>query len=230
MKARRAILVWFLLAVTAPVDAQASLFGEENIPLMKLVVGQIAELERLGQAVQLAQNQQEMLSQLHAGVEHAVQQIDALQEILVRAQGLNPGNVRRMSDLTAMINETKDLKYRAEHILTTKFQITDSAVAQSGMQAETSYLMGQDMIATGSQLADESRTATPGRAAQISAAADSAQMLSQGVALQTLAHIAQLTALGVDLQKTRLEQDLNQKTQQDAYFNARLAMMRRGAL
>ena len=216
-----------LLIAGAPLNVHASLFGEENIPLMKLVVGQIVELERLGQAVQIAQNQQDLLAEIHAGVDRAVQQIEAIQEILTRAQGLNPGNVRRMSDLTAMINETKELKYRAEQILTTKMQITDSAIAQSGVQAETSYLMGQEMISTGAQLANESRAASPGRAAQISAAADSAQMLSDGVALQTLAHIAQLTALGVDLQKTRLERELLQKTQQDEYFEARLAMMKR---
>jgi hypothetical protein len=52
-------------------------------------------------------------------------------------------------------------------------------------------------------------------------------MLSQGVALQTLAHIAQHTAVGVDLQKTRLEQDMLQKNQQNEYFGARLAMMKR---
>ena len=112
--------------------------------------------------------------------------------------------------------------------MATKVQITDAAIAQSAVQSETSYLMGQEMVATGSVLSDESRTASPGRAAQISAAASSAQMLSQGVALQTLAHIVQLTALSVDLQKSRLEQEQGQKTQQNEYFNARLAMMKRG--
>ena len=88
--------------------------------------------------------------------------------------------------------------------------------------------MGQEMIAAGSDLAVESKTATPGRAAQITAASGAAQMLSQGVALQTLAHIAQLQAMQLELQKTQMERDQYALTARRAYFSGQLTQSKRG--
>jgi hypothetical protein len=54
----------------------------------------------------------------------------------------------------------------------------------------------------------QSRTASPGRAAQITASAESSQMLSQGVMLQTMAQMTQLQAMNLELQKSEIERNL----------------------
>lgn len=214
-------LLCLAFLVPAP-QANASIFGEENIPLMKLVIGQIIELERLAATLEVAKEQRDLIEQVNAGVNRTISQIEAIEEILTRAQGLDPRNIRRLSDLTQAIQEVKDLKRRAQDVLATRLAITNNAIAQSGLQAETAYTMGQEMIQVGSNLSREAAAASPGRAAQIAASAQSAQTLSQGVALQTLAHIAQLQALTLDLQKSQLEARLVENQAQSDYFRAQL--------
>lgn len=220
LKAGIALLCLVFLVPATPV--RASIFGEENIPLMKLVIGQIIELEKLAAALEVAKEQRDLIEQVNAGVNRTIAQIEAIEEILTRAQGLDPRNIRRLSDLTQAIQEVRDLKRRAQDVLATKLAITNNAIAQSGLQAETAYTMGQEMIQVGSNLSRESASASPGRAAQIAASAQSAQTLSQGVALQTLAHIAQLQALTLDLHKSQLEARLMESQTQGDYFRAQL--------
>ncbi len=94
------IVILALFSLVPVPLAKASLFGEENIPLMKLVLGQIIELEKLASAVEIAKEQQELLQQINAGVSRTIAQIEAIEEILTRAQGLDPRNIRRVSELT----------------------------------------------------------------------------------------------------------------------------------
>ncbi len=215
-------IVCILVALVLATQARASIFGEENIALMKLVIGQIIELEKLASAVEVAKEQKELLEQINAGVTRTVEQIEAIEEILTRAQGLDPRNIRRISDLTNAIIEVKDLKRRAQDIMSTRLSIADNTIAQSGVQAETAYTMGQEMVHIGSDLSRDSASASPGRAAQITASAASAQTLSSGVALQTLAHIAQLQAVSLDLQKSQIEAHLIESQTQSDYFRSQL--------
>jgi hypothetical protein len=224
----RAGTILACLAFLVPAhEAQASLFGEENVPLFKLVLGQIVELERLGAMLQIAKEQRELMEQVNAGVHRTLQQIEAIEEILRRAQGLDPRNIRRISDLNEAVHEVKELKRRAQEVLTARLAITDHAVSQSGLQAETAYTMGQEMIRVGSDLSRESAQASPGRASQISAAAQTSQTISNGVVLQTLAHIAQLQAMGLELQKAEIEHRLVEAQSQSEFYRTQLAVKER---
>lgn len=215
-----AFFTFLFLSITS--DVRASLFGEENVPLMKLVIGQIIELEKLASALEVAKEQRDLFEQVNAGVNRTLDQIAAIEEILNRARGLDPRNIRRVSELTDAIYEVKELKRRAQDILSTRILIANNAIAQSGLQAETAYTMGQEMIQAGSYYSREAAGASPGRAAQITASAESAQILSNGVALQTLSHIAQLQALSLDLQKSQLEAHLLETKSQSDYFKSQL--------
>lgn len=216
------IVISALASLALAPSAKASLFGEENVPLMKLVLGQIVELEKLAAALEVAKEQRDLLEQINAGVTRTMAQIEAIEEILSRAQGLDPRNIRRISDLTNAILEVKELKRRTQDIQNTRILIANNAIAQSGLQAETAYTMGQEMIRTGSDLSREATSASPGRSAQITASAQSAQTLSSGVALQTLAHIAQLQALSLEFQKSQLESRLIESQTQGDYFRSQL--------
>lgn len=202
-----------LLSVLLPLaficnSANASIFGEENVPLYKLVLGQIIELERLAQAVGVAKETRDVLVEINRGIAQATDQISALEEIARRAKNLNPNAIKDISSLTDFINELKSINADTEEIVRAKLALTDEAIAQSAVQSNTAYVMGQEMIGIGSKLADESRSASPGRAAQISASAASSEMLSSGVMLQTMAQLTQLTALNLELKKTEMARDL----------------------
>ncbi len=199
----------FIFLIFTPTSLRASIFGEENIALMKLVVGQIVELERLAEAVEISKDQTEILTKINDGIFKALDQIEAFEEILKRAQGLNPKNIKKISDLTALINEVKEIKNQVKTILSLKLAIADEAIAQASIQADTSYIMGQEMIKVGASLSQESKEASPGRASQISAASGSAQMMGQWVSLQILSHIAQLQAMHLELEKTKIENELS---------------------
>jgi len=198
-----------MILLLLPFKANASIFGEENVPLYKLVLGQLMELERLAEVVGFAKDQIELLEKINEGVGRATAQINAMEAIVERAKGLDPSSIRRISDLTAQLSELKSMKADVEDLLAVKLLLSDQAVAQSAVQSETAYKMGQEMIGTGSALASDARSASPGRAAQISASAQSAGMLSQGVLLQTMAQMTQLQAMSLELQKTGMEKDLN---------------------
>lgn len=202
---RVAVVVLLLL----PLKAHASIFGEENVPLYKLVLGQIVELQRLAEAVGIAKDQMELLVKINEGVERATAQINAMESIIERAKGLDPSSIRRISDLTDQIHELKSIKADVEDLIALKLILSDHAVAQSAVQSETAYKMGQEMIGTGTALSADARSASPGRAAQISASAQTAGMLSQGVLLQTMAQMTQLQAMSLELQKTEMEKNLN---------------------
>ena len=220
LKTRIVISALISLALSTP--SRASIFGEENIALMKLVVGQIVELERLAAALEVAKEQRDLWEQINAGVNRTMSQIEAIEEILTRAQGLDPRNIRRISELTDAIIEVRELKRRAQDIQNTRILIANNAIAQSGLQAETAYTMGQEMIRTGTDLSREAASASPGRSAQITATAQSAQTLSSGVALQTLSHIAQLQALSLEFQKSQAEARLIENQTQSDYFRSQL--------
>ena len=199
----------FLLFILLPNIACASIFGEENLSLIKLVTGQVVELERLTEAVGVAKENREILLKINEGMNRVTNQINTLDEISRRSQNLNPNAIKRMSDLTDYLNELKYIKGTTEGVLSAKLALADQAIAQSALQSDTSYRMGQEMITTGSFLAKESKNASPGRAAQITASAESASMLSNGVLLQTLAQLTQLQTVSLELQKSQLEQNLN---------------------
>ena len=216
------------LALMSSTMANASIFGEETLALLKLVGGQAIELERLADVVGVAKDQRDLLIKLNDGIETGVRQIEAIQAIIERAKGLDPTAVSRISDLTRQIEDVKEIHARTEEVVALKLTLSDQAGAQGSVQSQTAYSMGQEMIAAGSDLAVESKTATPGRAAQITAASGAAQMLSQGVALQTLAHIAQLQAMQLELQKTQMERDQYALTARRAYFSGQLTQSKRG--
>ncbi|HLE01305.1 MAG TPA: hypothetical protein VJB59_13665 [Bdellovibrionota bacterium] len=203
--------------------AYASLFGEENIALVKLVAGQITELERLSETVGVLEEQRNALIEINRGIDRAMAQIDAVEEIVNRAQGLEPSSVRDISSLNRQIEEMRLLAFRAEEVIELKLALADLSISQAAIQSDTSYRMGQEMIGTGSALAAESRTASPGRAAQITAAAESSQMLAQGVQLQGMAHLIQLQAETLDLQKTLLAQQNASTQAQNDYFRGGIA-------
>ncbi|MGE4108223.1 MAG: hypothetical protein AB7F66_13495 [Bacteriovoracia bacterium] len=200
---RGLILLTFLFF---QVPSASALFGEELAPLFELVAGQIQEIERLTEQLGVAKDQQNLLIQLNSGIEKTVTQIRTLQSILERSQGLDPKEVKSISDLNDLLTRVKDVKSLIDSVIDAKIDLAEQAISKSSLQGDTTYKMGQEMISTGSQLAQESQTASPGRANQINAAASSAQMVSQGVQLQTLAQIVQLQALQLEFQKTELEQ------------------------
>lgn len=191
-------------------------------PLLQLVAGQVREIETLRSTLKVAEDQAHMLKALNDGIGRTIAQIQSLQAILDRVQGLDPKAVRSVAELNEYLNRAGAIKRDVETLLGLKISAADQAIGQTAVQAETAYLMGQEMVATGSSLAAESTTASPGRANQITAASSSASMLAQGVELQTLAQIAQLQALSLDLQKTQIEQMVFERRAHQAAFAAGL--------
>jgi len=200
--------IFFTLLLLIPSIGKASIFGEENIALFKLVMGQIVELEKLTEAIGIAKDQRAFLLEINKGIENVSSQIENIEAIIKRAEHLDPSAVKRMSDITSFLNETKNLKRDIDILLQSKLLLTEEAIISGGLQSETAYLMGQEMISAGANLAIESKTASPGRATQISAAASSSQMLASGVLLQTLSQLTQLQTMSLELKRSEIEKNL----------------------
>lgn len=193
-------------------------FGTEMGPLIQLVAGQLQEIEKLSRQVGLAENQIQYLTALNDGIDKTVHQIQSVQSIYERAQGLDPREIKSLSDLSSYLDRARETKIAVEELLALKVGLAGQAVESSALQADTSYRMGQEMVTVGAALAQESQQASPGRAAQISAAASSAQMLSSGVELQTLSQLVQLQAMNLELQRSLIDRDLQaDKTRQKQF-------------
>jgi hypothetical protein len=199
-------------------QARASIFGEEMVPLMQLVAGQVQELKALTDQIGIARDQQETLIQLNQGINNAVGQIQSIQALMERARGLDPTSVRSLSDLNDLLVRANQVKLQVNELLRLKVSLANEAIGASALQSDTAYRMGQEMTLVGSSLAKESEQASPGRAAQITAASNSAQMLATGVELQTLAQLLQIQAMNLDLQKAQIERDLqNEQARREMY-------------
>ena len=211
-------IVFFLLGLFCTKASLASVFGEELIPLTKLVAGQIVEIEKLAEVVGAAKQQRDLLLTLNDGINQVTHQIQAIESIVERAKDLDPKAIRSLSDLNHFLDEVKSLKKDTEEVIAFKLLLCDQAISETALQSDTAYKMGQEMIGVGGSLGAESQTASPGRAAQITAASSSAQMLAHGVELQTLAHIAELQALSLELQKSHFATQAENESVRQNYF------------
>lgn len=220
--------VIMVIIVITPISARASIFGEENIALLKLVSGQLLELERLANALEIAKENQALLIEINKGIDRVTTQLDAVDTIIQRAQGLDPTSVKRISDITNMIYDLKSMKMSVEELVVVKLLLSEKAIGQSAVQSETAYKMGQEMIGTGSVLASEVKSASPGRAAQISASAQTSNMMSQGVMLQTMAQMTQLQAMNLELQKSQLQREIYTERSRRSFLASELMKSRKG--
>lgn len=196
---------FFILLFLLTPPAEASIFGEENIALMKIVLGQIAELEKLTEALGVAKESRDALIAINDGVNKVVNQLEGIDEIVRRAERLDPRAIKRISDITRLINDTKTLAKDLDLLIDAKILSMDEAVQASALQSETAYSVGREMVLSGARFSSEARTASPGRAAQISAAASSAQMVATGTLLQTMSQMNQMQAIDLELKRAELE-------------------------
>lgn len=201
-------------SILATHAAPAHAFFADVGPLLKLVAGQVQELQQLSESIGLAKDQMRMISQINEGIERTVYQIQTIQSIIERAGELDPREVRSLAELNDLLYRAKYTQAQLESIFDLKLRLTDSAIEGSSLQIDTTSRMGQEMVGTGSRLAEESRTASPGRAQQITASASSATMLSQGIELQTMAQMLQIQTMTLELQKTQLEKELRAERMQ----------------
>lgn len=209
----------FLLSVSI---AHASMFGEETPVLLEMVANQLTELQHLSESVGIAKNQIQMIYDINEGVQKVVSQIKALQSIIDRAQGIDPTSIRSLSDINRTIDDMRMMSSEIQDLLIVKMVLCNEAVEEASLQSDTAYKMGQELANTGAELAAESKTASPGRAGQITASASAAQMMAMGVELQTMAQMSQLLAFSLDLQKSQMEKELKTTGMRNSYLKASL--------
>jgi hypothetical protein len=219
---RRSLTLVAILLFAWDCSLAYALIGEEMIPLLQLVSGQVRQLEFLTEQLGVAKQQSALLLELNKDIQRVVSQIQSIETIIERTQGLNPQSARSLAELNDLLRRVRITQQDLESITELKGSLAEQALAESALQSETAYRMGQEMVLTGSELARESVYASPGRAAQIAASAQSAQMLSQGVELQTLAQIAQLQALQLDFQKAHAASRTSESDQRKQAFRASL--------
>ena len=210
--------LFIILFLNAAVS-KASLFGEENVPLYQLVFGQVQEIERLAELIGAAKDQVDAIKALNDGINKTVEQIQAIEVIIDRAQGVDPTSSKSISELNDYLERVQDIKIKIDDLMVARLKASEIGISQSSIQGETAYKMGQEMISTGSNLAQESRSASPGRAAQITASSNSAQMMAKGVELQTMAQMVQLQALSLDLQRSQIKREMmSRKLNQSLFY------------
>jgi hypothetical protein len=166
---------------------------------------------------------------VNKGINRDTTQLDAIDTIIQRAQGLDPTSIKRVSDITNMLYDLKTMKTNVEELVMVKLLLSEKAIGQSALQSETAYKMGQEMIGTGSILASEAKSASPGRSAQIAASAQTSNMVSQGVMLQTMAQMTQLQALNLELQKSQLQKEIYTERSRRSFLASELVKPKKGA-
>ncbi|MBY0472102.1 hypothetical protein K2X30_13125 [bacterium] len=220
--------LFFSLLIVLIFEPRAhALFGEELGPLFELVSGQVTEIEKLTESIGVAQDQMKVLKQLNDGVDRALAQIRNIEDIISRTKDLDPRAVRSLSDLNDLLQKAQHTKAQIDEMMLAKINLADEVITQSAMQSDTAFKMGQEMVATGSALNQESVTASPGRASQISAASSSAQMLAQGIELQTLAQLVQVQTLNLEFQKSQALKELQSERIQKEFMTTRLTAVQR---
>ncbi len=219
---RKCGIVYLILFLLFQDLLHASMFGEETGVLIESLSVQIQQLNNLADEVGIGKDQIEILTKINEGVSQTTRQIQALDAIIERAQGVDPTSIKSLSDINKRIDDLKFLSNEIQELVIYKMVLCDEAVEESSIQSQTTYKMGQEMVGVGAQLAQESQTASPGRAQQITASASAAQMLAMGVELQTLSQMSQVLALSLDLQKTQMEKDLKMERMRKAYFKQAL--------
>jgi hypothetical protein len=192
-----------LLALLLPWPAKASIFGEENVPLWKLVVGQLAELEKLSAALGVARDSRELLLRVNEGIGRVTEQLGKIDEMVKRAKNIDPNQLKRISDINRLLKDTNALRTDLEALVEAKLLTTAEAIEASSIQGETAYSVGQSIVEQGAKLSTEVKTASPGRATQIAATAEISQMMAVGTLLQTVSQLAQLQAISLDLERSR---------------------------
>ena len=213
----------YILLLLLPLSASASMFGEENIALLKLVTGQLAEIEQLAKTVGIAEENRQLLLHLNEGIERASFQINAIGEIIERSKHLDPSSIKSISKLNAYLQESESLHRSVSQIINAKLALIDVAIGQSAIQSETSYTMGQEMVKTGAFLSQEAAHASPGRAAQISASANSVKLVSDGVLLQSISHLTELTSMQLTLERDRMLRDSRSERSRQNFMLDRLS-------
>ena len=210
------------LVLLVSIGAQASIFGEETAVLIGIASNQLTELAKLAEHIGVSKQQRDLLIQLNEGVNQTVEQINSIEKIIERAQGLDPTSMQSLSDINRAITGLRLFSGEIQELLGLKLLLCDEAVESASVQSDTAYKMGQEMEHVGSQLAIQSQSASPGRAQQITASAASAQMLATGVQLQTMAQISQLLAFNLDLQKSQMQRELQLERTRQAYMQTAL--------
>lgn len=204
----RTILTFSLLLTACCTPVAHAVGVTEVLDVLKLISNQATEIQKLTELVDASDRNIAIIKSLNQGIERTVAQIQSVESVYQRVQGLNPTGVKSLSELNHRLAETKALVRDSSQALLLKSQLIEASIGQASLQSETTYLMGQEMAKVGGELARESRSASPGRASQISASAASSQMLAQGVELQALAHLIQLQAQSLDLQKSLMTQNV----------------------
>ncbi len=185
-----------------------ALFGEDVVVLLKLLESQTSELNRLSQLVGVGSDQIELIRSINRGIDETLYQIETVQTIVERAKGLEPRSVRSLAELNDLIESGQATYQLVDRLIELKAKLIDQAVVSAATQSDTSYAMGQEMIQMGSSYQSESAHSSPGRAAQITAASQSAQLMAKGVELQTQSQMIQMQAMQLDLAKTQASREV----------------------
>ena len=144
-------------------SSQASIFGEETVVLLEVVANQLTELNRLAENVGIAKNQIELLKQINEGVERATYQIQSIQSILDRSQGVDPSSIRSLSDINQAIEDMKSVSSDIQELLVVKLFLCNQAIEEADLQSDTAYKMGQELAQTRSTTCGGVKNCKPGQ-------------------------------------------------------------------
>ncbi|MCM0604478.1 MAG: hypothetical protein KA715_00135 [Xanthomonadaceae bacterium] len=198
-------------------------FGAEEIQLAQMITNQLTELKTLTELVGVSSQQTQVLLEINSGVEKTIQTLRTLESLVKRAEGVSTKPIQNLSELNSAISEAKMIKEELITILNLKLSLIDQSVAEAAIQSDTSNRMGQEMIKLGNYYSGEVQSASPGRAAQLSAANLTHHTLSLGVMMQTLAQIAQIQAMQLDLMKNAASRDINAQVSQRTILSRQLS-------
>lgn len=197
-----------LITLFAPLSlkcARASILGEENIALAKLIIGQIVELERLAEIVEASQENIQVLRKVSEGIERSIRQVEGLESLIDRFKSVDPSSVRDLASLNHQLLGLKQIAANAFEVVELKIELAEGTVAQASNQSLATYDTGRELMQRGALFATEAKGASPHRASQLTASAQSAELMGQGAQLQAIAHLIQLQAQTLELVKLQTQ-------------------------
>jgi hypothetical protein len=153
-----------LTITTSPFPARASMFGEENITLMKILMEAIKQYQALLAIVATGEDALGLMRDVNQGMHDSINLINTI------APNLDPGQYKDWESIQAALGKLSAIYGQAVPSLEYPVQSdTDREVAESITFNNSIYKYAADVDSIDAQIKSYNKNASPGRAQQLTA-------------------------------------------------------------
>ena len=168
----------FLATLFGPNTVRADIFGGDVAVLVQILSNAIQQLAVLQQTLNLAKGDSDLLQQVNRDIQTALSEINAIQDIV-----RDTNEIGKTKDPVELLNRLRGIYGRLPRIGHIKaLEFADNVSGTALGVDNDSYLHALKLESAGTRLQQQARTASPGKAQQLTAQ-------SQAIMIHSLAQI-----------------------------------------